>query len=72
MEDLNNLMHGFSVALTLPNLAFMLLGIVLGVTGIGWLQGITGRYGLSFLVLGGGLALFAAAFAVTGRRASAG
>jgi MFS family permease len=49
-----------------------LLGIVLGATGIGWLQGLTGRYGVSFLVLGGGLALFAAAFAVTGRRASTG
>jgi MFS family permease len=48
-----------------------LLGIVLGATGIGWLQGLTGRYGLSFLVLGGGLALFAAAFAVTGRRPAA-
>jgi MFS family permease len=48
-----------------------LLGIVLGATGIGWLQGLTGGYGWTFLVLGGGLALFAAAFAVTGRRPAA-
>ena len=31
MEELNNLMHGFSVALTLPNIGFMVLGITLGI-----------------------------------------
>jgi MFS family permease len=40
-----------------------LVGVLLGVTGIGWLQGLTGHYGLSFAVLGGALALFAVAFA---------
>lgn len=46
-----------------------LLGIVFGATGIGWLQGVTGDYAASFAVLGGGLALFAAAFAAGDRRA---
>jgi len=46
-----------------------LLGIVFGATGIGWLQGVTADYAASFAVLGGGLALFAAAFAVGDRRA---
>lgn len=41
-----------------------LLGVVLGATGIGWLQGLTGASWLSFALLGGGLAVFAAAFAV--------
>ena len=49
MEDLNNLMHGFSVALTLPNLAFMLLGIVLGVL-IGVLPGLGGANGVAILL----------------------
>ena len=31
MDELNNLAHGFGVALTLPNLGFMLIGITLGV-----------------------------------------
>ena len=31
MDEINNLAHGFSVALTLPNLGFMLIGITLGV-----------------------------------------
>ncbi len=40
-----------------------LLGIMIAVTGIGWLQAQTGDYGLSFGLLGAGLAVFAAAFA---------
>ena len=31
MDELNNLAQGFGVALTLPNLGFMLIGITLGV-----------------------------------------
>jgi len=31
MQELGNLFQGFGVALTLPNLGFMLIGIVLGV-----------------------------------------
>ena len=31
MEEFGNLLHGFSIALTLPNLLYMLVGIVLGV-----------------------------------------
>lgn len=46
-----------------------LLGILLGATGISWLQGLTGHDGASFAVLGGGLALFAVAFGMAGRRA---
>lgn len=46
-----------------------LLGIVFGATGIGWLQGVTGNYAASFVVLGGGLGLFAVAFAAGDRRA---
>ena len=44
-----------------------LLGIVLGATGIGWLQGLTDSYGMSFAVLGGGLGVFAAAFVAADR-----
>jgi MFS family permease len=39
-----------------------LLGIVLGATGIGWLQGLTDSFSMSFAVLGGGLGVFAASF----------
>jgi MFS family permease len=48
-----------------------LLGIMIAVTCIGWLQARTGHFGLSFALLGGGLAMFAAAFAagvLRGRR----
>ena len=31
MDEIGNLFHGFAVALTLPNLGFMLVGILLGV-----------------------------------------
>ena len=49
MEELNNLMHGFGVALTLPNLVFMLIGIVLGVI-IGVLPGLGGANGVAILL----------------------
>jgi MFS family permease len=45
-----------------------LLGILLGATGISWLNGLTGHDGASFAMLGGALGLFAAVFALAGRR----
>lgn len=41
MEEVNNLMQGFAVAMTLPNLAYMLIGVTLGVL-IGVLPGLGG------------------------------
>jgi putative tricarboxylic transport membrane protein len=49
MEELGNLAQGFSVALTLPNLGFMLIGIVLGVL-IGVLPGLGGANGVAILL----------------------
>ena len=49
MEEINNLAHGFSVALTLPNLGFMLIGITLGVL-IGVLPGLGGANGIAILL----------------------
>ena len=49
MEEINNLFHGFSVAMTLPNLAYMLIGIVLGVL-IGVLPGLGGANGIAILL----------------------
>jgi len=49
MEELNNLLHGFSVALTLPNLGFMVLGITLGIL-IGVLPGLGGANGIAILL----------------------
>ena len=49
MEELNNLFHGFSVAMTLPNLAYMFIGIVLGVL-IGVLPGLGGANGIAILL----------------------
>jgi putative tricarboxylic transport membrane protein len=49
MEELANLAHGFSVALTLPNLGFMLIGITLGVL-IGVLPGLGGANGIAILL----------------------
>jgi putative tricarboxylic transport membrane protein len=49
MEELNNLMHGFAVALTWKNLVFMLIGIVLGVL-IGVLPGLGGANGVAILL----------------------
>ena len=49
MAELSNLMHGFSIALTLPNLGFMLIGITLGVL-IGVLPGLGGANGIAILL----------------------
>jgi putative tricarboxylic transport membrane protein len=49
MEELGNLWHGFAVAATLPNLAFMLIGITLGVL-IGVLPGLGGANGVAILL----------------------
>ena len=49
MDELTNLAHGFSVALTLPNLGFMLVGITLGVL-IGVLPGLGGANGIAILL----------------------
>jgi len=49
MEELGNLMHGFGVALTLPNLGYMLVGITLGVL-IGVLPGLGGANGVAILL----------------------
>jgi putative tricarboxylic transport membrane protein len=49
MESLSNLIGGFSVALTLPNVGFMLVGIVLGVM-IGVLPGLGGANGVAILL----------------------
>ena len=49
MDEINNLLHGFSVALTLPNIGFMLVGITLGVL-IGVLPGLGGANGIAILL----------------------
>ena len=49
MEEISNLMQGFAVALTLPNLAYMLIGITLGVL-IGVLPGLGGANGIAILL----------------------
>jgi putative tricarboxylic transport membrane protein len=49
VEELGNLLHGFSIALTLPNLLYMLVGIVLGVL-IGVLPGLGGANGVAILL----------------------
>ena len=49
MEEIGNLMHGFSVALTLPNVGFMFIGITLGVL-IGVLPGLGGANGIAILL----------------------
>jgi putative tricarboxylic transport membrane protein len=49
MEELSNLAHGFGVALTLPNLGYMLVGITLGVL-IGVLPGLGGANGIAILL----------------------
>ena len=49
MEELGNLLHGFSVALTFQNVGFMLIGIVLGVL-IGVLPGLGGANGVAILL----------------------
>ena len=49
MDEINSLMHGFSVALTLPNVGFMLVGLLLGVL-IGVLPGLGGANGVAILL----------------------
>lgn len=49
MEEIGNLLHGFQVALTLPNLGFMLIGLLLGVL-IGVLPGLGGANGVAILL----------------------
>lgn len=49
MDELNHLLHGFSIALSLPNLGCMLVGIVLGVL-IGVLPGLGGANGVAILL----------------------
>ena len=49
MEEINSLFHGFSVALTLNNLVFMFVGVILGVI-IGVLPGLGGANGVAILL----------------------
>ncbi len=49
MEEVNNLFTGFAVALTLPNILYMLIGITLGVL-IGVLPGLGGANGIAILL----------------------
>ena len=49
MDEIQNLLQGFSVALTGPNILFMLVGIVLGVL-IGVLPGLGGANGIAILL----------------------
>ena len=49
MEEINNLMGGFAVAMTLPNILYMLIGITLGVL-IGVLPGLGGANGIAILL----------------------
>jgi len=49
VDDLNNLMQGFAVALSWKNLLFMLIGILLGVL-IGVLPGLGGANGVAILL----------------------
>jgi putative tricarboxylic transport membrane protein len=49
VDEIANLAHGFGVALTLPNLGFMLIGITLGVL-IGVLPGLGGANGIAILL----------------------
>ena len=49
MDELNNLIQGFGVALSVQNLGFMLVGLVLGVL-IGVLPGLGGANGVAILL----------------------
>jgi len=49
VEEINNLMHGFTVALTWHNVLFMFVGILLGVL-IGVLPGLGGANGVAILL----------------------
>src|ERR687888_1303063 len=49
MDEIQSLAHGFVVALTLKNVAFMFVGIILGVV-IGVLPGLGGANGVAILL----------------------
>jgi putative tricarboxylic transport membrane protein len=49
MDEINSLMQGFGVALTLPNLGFMMVGLLLGIL-IGVLPGLGGANGVAILL----------------------
>ena len=49
MDEIQSLMHGFGVALTLTNLALMFIGVILGVI-IGVLPGLGGANGVAILL----------------------
>jgi putative tricarboxylic transport membrane protein len=49
VTEISNLLNGFGVALTLPNIGFMLIGITLGVL-IGVLPGLGGANGIAILL----------------------
>ncbi|HXZ52408.1 MAG TPA: tripartite tricarboxylate transporter permease [Burkholderiales bacterium] len=49
MDDLQSLMHGFVVVLTMKNLALMMVGVILGVI-IGVLPGLGGANGVAILL----------------------
>jgi putative tricarboxylic transport membrane protein len=49
VEEINNLLHGFAVALTFQNILFMFVGILLGVL-IGVLPGLGGANGVAILL----------------------
>src|SRR5258705_651405 len=49
MEEIQSLMHGFAIALSLKNIALMLAGILLGVI-IGVLPGLGGANGVAILL----------------------
>ena len=49
MDEINSLMQGFAVAMTLPNLGFMLVGLLLGIL-IGVLPGLGGANGVAILL----------------------
>ena len=49
MEEINALMHGFSVVLTPVNLVLMLVGVTLGII-IGVLPGLGGANGIAILL----------------------
>ena len=49
MDEIQSLMHGFAIALTLKNIAFMFVGVLLGVI-IGVLPGLGGANGVAILL----------------------
>jgi len=49
VDEINSLMQGFGVALTLPNIGFMFVGILLGIL-IGVLPGLGGANGVAILL----------------------